>query len=1016
MNEDQNQCISAPEGFVGDGREVWEGMLAQLDPHLRQRVTESFRDCIAKVATFESVFRSSKPCQIRFFKAFVEAVRDNGELPLPSQGTYERPSHVSQSTVEQTRKCSKRSQEISLGTENPQKRMNVGESHKCSSVSNCIQSKVDLTHLWTRDIKLPPPSTMCHILKLTNVIPFDVDRSASWTRRLFKRNFHPDSFTQKNGNWIFNSEVTRSCKEGLRRGKKDLKTIADCAEVFQKYGLDKLGKAVTSGASIVEARTNSYSTIIDAQRMLERPDLLYAVMTCIYQILRKPLRFDAVVGGRDLGGVYTELMLSSAWALSKKLESLNIIKPGTLVLEVGSGLFTMGIHFALVHQCPVIGVEIEPERAMLGLKSLELMRNIWDDPKIVELRQKQYFQPVNYPGFEDYDAYMRKNIDDVRERIKALPYLTRMLLMDGTKVPLQNVGFEYLFDEAYNDPECEIFYDRWAESDIPYLGAYKLNKRPHLLLSLQERHKNVYVVATIAAHKIAKGGQSTCVILGKKPSPDAPLFLDRSNIGFNPNPNAMITPSESAIIAPITSCGWMNPNWIEDYARTVVTPKCNGYSVLVETPDTNTCMSSFLIKCDPLKANDSCNCKEVFRPLEDHATEKMQSAIHGVGLIANTAIASGRLILFYTGTRSQRKPEDCTYTTERNGIYITADSIDKHAAINHSCNPNCCLKVIMRSDKSRDRFDVCLTALNDIQPGDELTVDYRGETRCNFGKSKCRCGSPACRYERNRLLLFFNLMDMSGAIGMGSTDICDTIISRVKGGNMEVQDGRDQYRVELLKKATGANVYAISTDTTSKTGLDPNFHMDCNVSIPAKLERVLANINARFERIYLDWVWTPLPWWKEHISLQFFQQSLPMLVRKGFILPGGLIFLPFNPYTFSCITCATQSRLAMKDTLAFNFQQEVVTETQLGDHELWNVTQSCDHKEFQAVLGKGIPSSTQHYLSFSTNAFKQLSLSEKAEALLKALDSKFGVENIRFIKLVAARGGRGKTLYETYMS
>ena len=103
-----------------------------------------------------------------------------------------------------------------------------------------------------------------------------------------------------------------------------------------------------------------YTGYVAGKRLQTKP-FLVEVLDCVYRLCRAPPSYDAVVGGRDLGGVYTELTMGSAISLTEELAEANIIQDGFLVQENGSGLNTMACHFALWYNCNVVGVEIQPE-------------------------------------------------------------------------------------------------------------------------------------------------------------------------------------------------------------------------------------------------------------------------------------------------------------------------------------------------------------------------------------------------------------------------------------------------------------------------------------------------------------------------------------------------------------------------------------------------------------------------------------------------------------------------------
>ena len=61
------------------------------------------------------------------------------------------------------------------------------------------------------------------------------------------------------------------------------------------------------------------------------------------------------------------------------------------------------------------------------------------------------------------------------------------------------------------------------------------------------------------------------------------------------------------------------------------------------------------------------------------------------------------------------------------------------AFINHSCDPNAFMRIL-----PGDR--IAIFARRDIQPGEELTIDYRDPDH----PAVCRCGAPNCRSKRQQ--------------------------------------------------------------------------------------------------------------------------------------------------------------------------------------------------------------------------------------------------------------------------
>ncbi|MBM3752354.1 MAG: SET domain-containing protein-lysine N-methyltransferase [Acidobacteria bacterium] len=126
------------------------------------------------------------------------------------------------------------------------------------------------------------------------------------------------------------------------------------------------------------------------------------------------------------------------------------------------------------------------------------------------------------------------------------------------------------------------------------------------------------------------------------------------------------------------------------------------------------------------------------------------SKIHRWGIFAEEFIPKGRKVVEYTGEKISRR-ETKRRAEERAQIYLfTLDSywtidgaVDGSGAeiINHSCEPNVASRIV--------RDHILYYSLRDIQPGEELLVDYR------FGydeeKLPCHCGAKTCRGLMNLL-------------------------------------------------------------------------------------------------------------------------------------------------------------------------------------------------------------------------------------------------------------------------
>lgn len=119
------------------------------------------------------------------------------------------------------------------------------------------------------------------------------------------------------------------------------------------------------------------------------------------------------------------------------------------------------------------------------------------------------------------------------------------------------------------------------------------------------------------------------------------------------------------------------------------------------------------------------------------------SDIHRWGVYSVGFIPRGRKIMEYTGERISRRetarrangPLNYLFTLDS---YWTLDgSVGGSGAqyVNHSCDPNCHAWIY--------RGHILYMSSRDIQPGEELTIDYRFDP--DVPEVRCGCGAPTCR-------------------------------------------------------------------------------------------------------------------------------------------------------------------------------------------------------------------------------------------------------------------------------
>jgi uncharacterized protein len=132
-----------------------------------------------------------------------------------------------------------------------------------------------------------------------------------------------------------------------------------------------------------------------------------------------------------------------------------------------------------------------------------------------------------------------------------------------------------------------------------------------------------------------------------------------------------------------------------------------------------------------------------------------QSGVHGKGVFALEAIASGERLIEYKGERISWKealrrhphnpdePNHTFYFALDNGGVIDGKVNGNSARwINHSCAPNC----------EAEEIDghVYVGAIRDIEAGEELFYDYglvidARQTKKLKREYECRCGARKCR-------------------------------------------------------------------------------------------------------------------------------------------------------------------------------------------------------------------------------------------------------------------------------
>ncbi len=118
---------------------------------------------------------------------------------------------------------------------------------------------------------------------------------------------------------------------------------------------------------------------------------------------------------------------------------------------------------------------------------------------------------------------------------------------------------------------------------------------------------------------------------------------------------------------------------------------------------------------------------------------KVKRGINGLGLFTTIPIKKGTYIIEYTGkllTADQANEKGGQYLFEINSRWTIDGSTRSNLAryINHSCRPNC------ESDTNERKKKITITAIKNIQQGEELTYDYGKAFWNDYIKPKgCRC-------------------------------------------------------------------------------------------------------------------------------------------------------------------------------------------------------------------------------------------------------------------------------------
>lgn len=114
----------------------------------------------------------------------------------------------------------------------------------------------------------------------------------------------------------------------------------------------------------------------------------------------------------------------------------------------------------------------------------------------------------------------------------------------------------------------------------------------------------------------------------------------------------------------------------------------------------------------------------------------------GYGLYAKQRIEKDDLICVWGGViATAEELADMPEETRTHGLQVEeqiymvpVDEGDPADYVNHSCDPNAGLS-----------GQICLVAMREIQPGDEICFDYAMSDSSDYDEFECHCGSSNCR-------------------------------------------------------------------------------------------------------------------------------------------------------------------------------------------------------------------------------------------------------------------------------
>ena len=137
---------------------------------------------------------------------------------------------------------------------------------------------------------------------------------------------------------------------------------------------------------------------------------------------------------------------------------------------------------------------------------------------------------------------------------------------------------------------------------------------------------------------------------------------------------------------------------------------------------------------------------------------EVRSSRNGLGGFAKVPIRQGAIVWDYSRYRTYTRDQvpvpyvKDAYLQVTETLYVGPDdphdpdeASDLGDFINHSCDPNCAIRVAYRTTGDVSGWVIVLVALRAIEAGEEITYDYMATMHDDPWEIPCNCGSPKCR-------------------------------------------------------------------------------------------------------------------------------------------------------------------------------------------------------------------------------------------------------------------------------